>query len=251
MLQRAQGPDVSFYQDNDYTPDKINFQLMRNRGADFVFMRVGQNTWIDPDWKDYEQASKKVDGLLRGSYWFYDSRNTIQSQTGIYWNNIKDASLDIMPVMDFEKHSVKYIPSSRWSRTFFLSLIKEFLDRMDQHWGDYSMLYTNPGWLHYLQPLPDWLTKHPLWIAYYGAEQYINLWGYPEWKFWQHTYKGDGLYWGVESKQIDLNIYNGTRQDLKKWLDISDDQSTQLPQTIEERLGALERKVARLETFHK
>jgi GH25 family lysozyme M1 (1,4-beta-N-acetylmuramidase) len=238
-MTRALGFDISFYQDNDYTPQKVDFQKMRDYGAEFVIMRVGQNTWIDEDWADYRDASAKVNGLLRGSYWFYDARDYIRDQCLKYWTAIKDAGLDMPPVMDWETWSVKSIATTRWSRTFFLSLINEFLDRMDQYYGKLSMFYTNPGWLHYLSPLPDWLIKHPLWIAYYGPESYLKpstgMFGYPEWKIWQDGTPSIGLEVGVESKEIDRNWFGGTRQELEQWLGI-----TQTPEpTMEEKINLL------------
>ena len=40
--------------------------------------------------------------------------------------------------------------------------------------------------------------------------------GFRNWRFWQ--YSGTGLLDGVENR-IDLNCFNGTRQDFAKWLD--------------------------------
>lgn len=240
-MTRALGFDISFYQDSNYTPQKVNFQKMREFGADFVIMRAGQNTWTDEDFVDYANASAKVDGLLRGSYWFYDARNYIKNQCEQYWNLIKDKGLDIHPVMDFETWSVKSISTSKWSRNYFLSLINEFLNRMDEYYGKPTMFYTNPGWLYYLSPLPDWLIAHPLWIAYYGAEKYINLYGHKEWKFWQDGTPAIGLEVGVESKEIDRNWFNGTRKELELWLGIEDQPEPEL--TLEERVKRLEDKV--------
>jgi GH25 family lysozyme M1 (1,4-beta-N-acetylmuramidase) len=220
-MTRALGFDISFYQDNNYTPQKVDFQKMRDYGADFVIMRVGQNTWLDEDIKDYLRDSAKVDGLYRGTYWFYDARTYVSNQCLKYWNAIKDEGLEIPPVMDFETYSVKSIPTQNWSRSFFLSLIKEFLETMDDYYGDYTIFYTNPGWLYYLAPLPDWLIAHPLWLAYYGAEKDINLYGHTGWKIWQDGTPAIGLEVGVESKEIDRNWFNGTREQLEQWLGIT------------------------------
>lgn len=224
MTDRALGFDVSFYQDNDETPQKIDFQKMRRNGADFVILRAGQNWWIDEDFIDYANDSSKVQGLLRGSYWFYDARNYVQKQCELYWELIDNFAFDLPPVMDFESASVKYISRPLWSRNYFLSLIGGFLNTMDGLSGVQTMFYTNPGWLRYLSPLPDWLKERPFWVAYYGPESYLKpesgLFGMPKWDFWQQTAKGDGAKFGVESKSIDQNVFNGTRAELLKRLKV-------------------------------
>ncbi len=55
------GTDVSFYQDDPATARQINFGAMRAAGADFVFIRAGQNQWVDPDFS-YNWARAKVAG---------------------------------------------------------------------------------------------------------------------------------------------------------------------------------------------
>lgn len=65
-------PDVSFWQDDPTTTQPINFRQMATmtRG---VIIRAGQGTYSDrvfsTSWKNAKNA-----GLIRGSYWFYDSR---------------------------------------------------------------------------------------------------------------------------------------------------------------------------------
>ena len=69
------GPDVSFHQDDNGTAQQIDFAKMRAAGAGFVIIRVGQNSWVDPDFRRNYQAAKDA-GLPRGCYWFYDSRTS-------------------------------------------------------------------------------------------------------------------------------------------------------------------------------
>ena len=71
-MGNAIGPDVSFYQDLEETPEKIDFVKMQ-KTANFVIIRAGQNLWPDPDF-EYNWTEAKKAGLPRGSYWFYDSR---------------------------------------------------------------------------------------------------------------------------------------------------------------------------------
>jgi hypothetical protein len=41
-----------------------------------------------------------------------------------------------------------------------------------------------------------------------------------KWTFWQYSATGDGLAFGAESKAIDLNVFNGTLEELRKFAGI-------------------------------
>ncbi len=80
-----QGFDVSLYQDDNATPQGIDFVKMKNWGADFVIIRAGQNNWIDPDFaRNWLEA--KAAGIPRGAYWFYDPRRDPVSQAAAFCN---------------------------------------------------------------------------------------------------------------------------------------------------------------------
>jgi len=58
-----------------------------------------------------------------------------------------------------------------------------------------------------------------LWVAHYN--QSVTRPDMPKggtsWDFWKYTedYPADG--WGVESREIDMNYYNGTEQEFNLW----------------------------------
>ncbi|HEX5838621.1 MAG TPA: SH3 domain-containing protein, partial [Anaerolineales bacterium] len=96
---------------------------------------------------------------------------------------------------------------------------KTFLDRIkslvgNKEVGIYTAYYywqsnapTNASDLEYFH-------RYPLWIANYGTNQPLvpRPWAASEWLFWQFTASGDGLAYGVESLEIDLNYFNGDAQ---------------------------------------
>ena len=65
---RAFGPDVSYYNDDDETPQGIDFEKMKLK-VDFVIVRAGQNKWVDLDFTTNWLAAGKA-GIPRGSYWY-------------------------------------------------------------------------------------------------------------------------------------------------------------------------------------
>ena len=70
----------------------------------------------------------------------------------------------------------------------------------------------------------EYFHQYPLWIANYGTiEPLVPLpWKKGEWLFWQYTEVGDGKLFGVESKGIDLNYFNGDLAALRARFNLSD-----------------------------
>ena len=78
-------------------------------------------------------------------------------------------------------------------------------------------------------------THHPLWIANYGVSKpYVpaDNWGGQSWTIWQFSASGEVPGVNDGEPPVDLNIFNGTRQDLKDWLGIDDSQPVSSPPDI-------------------
>ena len=211
-MRRIIGPDVSFYQDSPGTPQGINFVRM-NQASDFVIIRAGQHLGADSDFEvNWREA--KAAGLPRGSYWFYDSRADPRQQAEL-WFNLLDGDLGELPLFaDIEEtYNGPFAGWANWRQ--FLDRIKALVGRKEV--GIYTAFYywqnnapnptTQPAELEYFH-------RYPLWIANYGVSEPMvpRPWGANEWLFWQYTASGDGLYYGVESLEIDLNYFNGDAQ---------------------------------------
>ena len=208
-MRRIIGPDVSFWQDDNSTPQGINFVRM-NEVADFVIIRAGQHLAADSDFRDNWRRSKEA-GLPRGSYWFYDSRADPRQQAEL-WFNLLAGDLGELPLFaDFEEaYGGTYTGWTHWKT--FLDRIKSLVGNKEV--GIYTAYYywqsnapTNASDLEYFH-------RYPLWIANYGTDQPLvpRPWAASEWLFWQFTASGDGLAYGVESLEIDLNYFNGDAQ---------------------------------------
>ncbi len=208
-MGNAIGPDISFYQDEPTTPERIDFAKMK-KAADFVIIRAGQNLWPDRDFKHNWVAAKDA-GLPRGTYWFYDSRADPKRQAEL-WVDLLNGDLGELPLFaDFEDaYGGTYKGWRSWYD--FLERLKQLVDKKEiaiytafYYWRDNAPNATSEA-----QSL-EYFHQYPLWIANYGvAEPSIpKPWGPKEWLFWQFTEVGDGKLYGVESKGIDLNYFNG------------------------------------------
>ncbi|GJQ52014.1 MAG: hypothetical protein HKUEN02_08610 [Anaerolineaceae bacterium] len=207
------GPDVSFYQDDNSTPQGIDFVKM-SRSAGYVIIRSGQNTWIDSDFKT-NWSNSKAAGLPRGSYWFYDSRIEPKIQADL-WFSAFDGDLGELPLFaDFEEaYGGAYAGWKHW---------KTFLERLKSRVGKHEIaIYT--AYYYWLANAPSgaadlqYFRQYPLWIANYGTAMPLvpKPWGVNEWLFWQYTDRGDGALYGVESSRIDLNYFNGDLAEFRR-----------------------------------
>ena len=211
-MHRITGPDVSFYQDDPGTPRGIDFARM-NQVADFVIVRAGQNQWIDTDFETNWRGARQV-GLPRGSYWFYDSRADPRRQAELWVDTLNNDLGELPLFADLEEaYGGPFTGWQHW-RTF-LERLRALVGQKEI--GIYTAFFywrenapnptTQPNELEYFH-------RYPLWIANYGTSQPLvpQPWNTNEWLFWQFTAMGDGLAYGVESLDIDLNYFNGDGQ---------------------------------------
>lgn len=203
------GPDVSFYQDAETTPQGINFVKMKQT-AGYVVIRSGQNVWVDSDFRTNWTGAKSA-GLPRGSYWFYDSRANPTDQADL-WYSTFDGDLGELPLFaDFEEaYGGAYTGWKHW---------KTFLERIKSRVGNHEIgIYT--AYYYWVRNAPNATTdaanlayfkQYPLWVANYGVTTPLvpKPWDANGWTFWQFTDSGDGDLYGVESSRIDLNYFNG------------------------------------------
>jgi lysozyme len=198
------GPDVSFWQDDNNTAKQIDFQKMKDAGAEFVIIRAGQNTWVDGDFEHNWHKAKEA-GIPRGSYWFYDSRSSPRVQADLWSNAIGTDYPECGIWADFEESYNGPYSNEKYFREFMELLQANFPPLVEL--GAYTGYYY---WIERVK-LREYWHQYPLWIANYGVTK-PNIpppWSADEWTFWQYTDKGDGLKYGAESKNIDMNFYNG------------------------------------------
>jgi hypothetical protein len=68
---------------------------------------------------------------------------------------------------------------------------------------------------------PGW-AKYPFWLAWYANESVIKVpkpW--TKWTFWQYSGNGNGPQYGSQGLSLDMDYFNGTLDDLKKFAGIS------------------------------
>jgi len=215
------GIDISHWQDDKSTPQKMNFKKAVENGAKYVFIKVSERGGIDRDF-EYNWTNAKEAGLLRGGYHFlrWDLDGVVQAR--LFSELLRDDPGELPPVADFEAPNKGSLYPSN-------VLLEKFLVEVENKTDRKPMIYTSPGFwnTHGRNRITKQFDKkwayYPLWVAHYmtyreGVSKPRDMQPWTgmrkKWTFWQHSCTGDGLAYGAESKSIDLNWFNGSLKEL-------------------------------------
>ena len=215
-MTQTLGIDVSRWQDDNSTAQQMDFTKSVDMGAKFVFIKSSQALWADEDIL-YNWKSAKDAGLLRGAYHFLDWVADPRKQAQYAWSIIQSDPGELPPVVDFEYWQPP--PANAFDKLW------NYVVEMERLSGKIPIIYTGAFfWFDWGTQADVW-KKYPLWIASYTSQDYMEsnvekLTPWDKWHFWQYTSKGDGIAFGAESKGLDMNVFNGSLDDLKDFAGI-------------------------------
>lgn len=218
--------DISFYQDNPDTKDRIvDFTKMKSSGVSGVIFRVGQATWEDKKFEEYWKNSEGK-GLSRGAYWYYDNSvdPKVQARKCVSILHRLNSKLEIPLFADFEDKRTT-LPYHGWKKWY--EFMEELKSVSNYDLGVYSNYY------YWMENKPKgsesfrekYFSTYPFWIAQYPFDKHMGEPAYKEpniptnwktWEFWQVSDRGDGHFHGVESSRVDINYFNGTQEEFNK-----------------------------------
>lgn len=209
--------DISFYQDNNSTPQKPDFNKMKSNGSQGVIIRVGQGSYLDEDFFNNFQAASGI--LPRGVYWFYDSRVPPLIQAKKFTDAVLLAGRPEMEVWaDYEENYGG--PYQGWKHfAVFLAEVEKRLPytKLGIYTGYYYWQSHCPNWFFQSASF-NWFARFPLWLAWYTNNDALVKIPSP-WKsalYWQFSSHGDGLASGVESLNIDCSYFQGTQKEFNE-----------------------------------
>jgi GH25 family lysozyme M1 (1,4-beta-N-acetylmuramidase) len=145
-------------------------------------------------------------------------------RSGFRWDDQANIFLSSMR-HDFDFYVCDFEATGNTFSKTFSSMAWEFMKLLQKETGRKVFLYTNPNTYDVnMFPYGDWMKDYPFWVAqYYGAPD-----GAPrmpvtrrDWQMWQYTDRGVGKEWGCQSIAVDLNVFNGTVDDMRSYLQIA------------------------------
>lgn len=183
--------DWDALQQTQHTPFPIRFVFMKaSEGGDFSDTTFTRN---------FDAARRH--GFIRGAYHFYNPQTDAARQADFFIRSVKLEKGDLPPVLDVERVGDD---ANRLRKN-----LKIWLDSIERHYHVKPILYASYKFkTRYLSD--SIFNTYPYWIAHYYADS-VQYKG--EWKFWQHTDVGQlpGI-----SESVDLNVFNGSFDELKE-----------------------------------
>lgn len=212
------GVDISAWQSDKNTPAKVDFVKMAGAGAKFAFFRAQFGLMKDVNFDEYVTNSKGL--LKRGAYFFPIMAYNLDTQTKQFCDIVQKANLELPPVIDIENYNG--VPSA--------ASIKVMIDTIQSRLHVKPIIYTGfYVWRDNVKGSNDaFFANYPLWIATYAINPMIPA-PWKTWTFWQYTDKGDGIKYGVESLNIDMDSYNGTQAEFDAFTNSSTTTTIPIP----------------------
>ncbi|RLC78560.1 MAG: glycoside hydrolase [Chloroflexi bacterium] len=197
-MSTTPGIDVSRWQGD------INWEMVAAAGYRFAIVRatIG-NYYTDP--RFYGNWSGAGDaGLLVSAYHVVTPEHPADSQVDRFLDVLGDRKADLPLVLDVEL-------SRGISPAGITACVRDCVQKVEQQDGRKPIIYT-AGWFwnHKVLESPEW-AECDLWVAHYGVSTPTLPTGWSEWKFWQHSEKGQVP--GIAAA-TDLNQFNGSYDDL-------------------------------------
>jgi GH25 family lysozyme M1 (1,4-beta-N-acetylmuramidase) len=209
------------------------------RRADFVIQRASYGLKRDESfellWADIQPVP------IRGAYHYYN--------TGVPWRAQVDHFLSVVAGRGFHFLALDY-------ETYYNNLnadsaedARRILEHLQAETELPVLLYANPNvYETCLLPYGNWMKGWPLWISQWNSKWWHENRatgprlpkGRSEWTIWQYggDYQhpsgswsvpgyGEGAAWGVQSKHVDLDVFNGSAEEMRAWCGL--DEGAQQP----------------------
>ena len=250
----ARGLDISKYD--------IRYHASR-RLVDFVIQRASYGLKQDERFEPLHADIQNVP--LRAAYHYYN--------TGIPWQAQAEHFLRIIEGRGYHFLALDYELLFNKLNANSANDARRIMQMWRAETGQQVLLYCNPNiYENYLLPFGDWMAAWPLWISQWHSKWWYQHRasgpklprGVSDWAFWQ--YGGDyqhpsGLWsvpgynegrdWGVESKHVDLDVFNGSVEELRTWARVGglkDSKDPPIPPSVPDHLQRLD-ELAQLERY--
>jgi lysozyme len=213
------GTDISKWQDDNSTAQQVDFRKMKGAGAYFTFIKVSQATYLDQDYI-YNWSNAKA-YLPRGGYHFLDWTKSAAEQARFFTGVLLNDPGELPAIVDFECRT--NVPAQGATRQALKDFTVEFKKVLP---NKKLAIYTSPSyWKEFGSPDLYW-KQFELWIAHYGVSKPTIPLPWTNWVFWQYTASGNGIFYGAESKEIDLDYFNGSAEQFYSYLGITEPELT-------------------------
>lgn len=203
------GVDISEYQ------GEINWDKIKDQGISFAFIKAtegkeGKDNYFESNF----QKLKQMDILL-GCYHFFGFKSSGEEQATNYINvvgNIENDDSLILPIIDVEYYS--FYKKEKPSKEKILEELQKMLDKLERTYRIKPMIYTTEEF--YNDYIENNFLNYDIWIRNIFIKPKLEN---REWKFWQYTGRGRLEGYKGSEKFIDLNVFNGSKEEFDKFIE--------------------------------
>ena len=197
----VRGVDVSVYQ------GEIDWNKLMDQSLDFAFIKATEGTiFVDEAYISNRQSVEKLkNNYAFGFYHFFSFQSSGYDQADNFINTVGELNGYLPPVVDIELYGkLKWEKPNKDNVITNLSML---LEKLEMHYGVKPIIYTTS--ITYKTYIEENFDDYPLWIRNVFSKPKNN-----NWTFWQFTDKGKLFGYNGEEKFIDLNVFNGSINEL-------------------------------------
>ena len=203
------GVDVSEYQ------GEVDWDKIEEQGISFAFIKATEGSGNKDSCFDKNYQRLKAKDMLLGIYHFFSFESSGEEQAGNYIKvvgNVENDDSLLMPIIDVEYYNSykKEKPSKDW----VIEELQVMLQRLEEKYKVKPMIYTTMEFYNYY--IKGEFLDYDIWIRNVITKPYLEN---RDWKFWQYTGKGRLEGYSGEEKFIDLNVFNGSKEDFDKFIE--------------------------------
>ncbi len=198
------GVDVSSYQGD------VDWNELYEQGVAFGLIKATEGSslidaYFNDNWDNIYRTP-----LRYGAYHFMSFETPGKTQAENYISTVEKRPGSLPPIVDVEYYAE--FSSNPPSKETVDSILKPLLKELENHYGQEPIIYTNISFYNiYIKETYN----NPIWIADLNGND--NLPDGKDWDFLQYSFEGELNGYSGAEKYIDLNVFNGSIQDLLKY----------------------------------
>ncbi len=210
----VRGVDVSEYQ------GEVDWDKIKEQGISFAFIKATEGSESKDEFFDENFEKLKNMDMFLGCYHFFSFESDGNSQAQNYINvvgNVEDDDSIFIPIIDIEYYS--YYKKAKPSKEWVTEELQEMADKLESTYRVKPIIYTTMEFYDYY--IDGNFSDYDIWIRNIITKPNLEN---TDWKFWQYTGKGRLDGYNGEEKFIDLNVFNGTKEEFDEFVQSKKDE---------------------------
>lgn len=197
------GVDVSLYQ------GEIDWNGLAKEGFDFAFIKATEGAGYVDDNYEFNRNSADRAGLRVSAYHFLSYDSSGHDQAKNYIDTVENKWRMLPPSVDVEFYGdYEYVHPSEDS---LHEVLDEFLAEVESYYRKKPIIYTNK--YIYKKYISGHYDDYMIWISDFNVNEKLH--DGRDWTFCQYTFEGRSENISNGEKNVDLDIFNGSKWDLR------------------------------------